>query len=100
MMYRQGDVFIERVGGLPVGASASTEKRIILAYGEVTGHCHEADVETCRSFVDEGGVMYLEVESDTEVTHQEHNTLTLPPGVYRITHQREYSPEEIRRVAD
>ena len=100
MIYRQGDVLIEQIETLPAGLKKSKEKRIILAYGEVTGHCHEADVESCKSFVDAEGGLYLEVEVDTEVKHQEHDTITLPAGVYRIVHQREYSPEEIRRVAD
>jgi hypothetical protein len=100
MIYRQGDVLIEQIKNLPKNVKQSTEKRIILAYGEVTGHCHEADIETCTAYVNEGGELFLDVETETEVTHQEHNTLTLPPGVYRITHQREYSPEEIKRVRD
>ena len=35
-----------------------------------------------------------------QVVHDEHATIALPPGKYRITRQREYSPEAIRNVAD
>jgi len=40
------------------------------------------------------------------LTHDEHATQAIPAGFYRgggakgTVHQREYSPEEIRRVAD
>lgn len=100
MLYRQGDVLIEQIQELPGGLTKSKEEKIVLAYGEVTGHCHEADIETCVAFVDESGTLFLSVGVETEVTHQEHDTITLPRGIYQITHQREYSPEEIRRVAD
>ena len=32
--------------------------------------------------------------------HEEHGPITLPPGNYQVTIQREYSPEEIRNVVD
>ena len=35
-----------------------------------------------------------------KVTHEEHATLSPPPGIWKITRQREYSPEAIRRVLD
>ena len=40
-MFRQGDVLIRRIQRIPQGAKRQvTEGRIVLAYGEVTGHCH------------------------------------------------------------
>lgn len=38
--------------------------------------------------------------SGATFVHQEHGPITLPPGNYRVQIQREYSPEEIRNVAD
>jgi hypothetical protein len=38
--------------------------------------------------------------SAPQLQHAEHATQTIEPGVYRVVRQREYSPEEIRRVAD
>jgi hypothetical protein len=72
-----------------------------LAEGEVTGHAHTAtaqDAEVLGSGVDRA----LDAPSGTSVTHQEHETITLPPGQYDITRQREIAPdtEEARRVAD
>ena len=54
----------------------------------------ERTVETERMFL-----RVLE-EAGVEVTHEEHATLTIPPGDYEVKRQREYTPEEIRRVAD
>jgi len=46
--------------------------------------------------------MWLSITTDESValTHQEHATIMVPPGVYERRIQREYSPEAIRNVAD
>jgi hypothetical protein len=102
MHYRQGDVLIERIRMLPeeVKAGKPENGKIILALGEVTGHAHVVPAELAKSFVDENGGLFIEVEEEAEVLHEEHATLRLPAGIYRITHQREYTPEAIRNVAD
>ncbi len=99
---RQGDVFIEKIGSLPKGVQKFPRKngRIILAEGEVTGHAHAIADESVVSFIDAEGSLFLQVETETEVIHEEHATITLPPGIYKVVHQREYSPQEIRRVQD
>ncbi|MGH9523996.1 MAG: hypothetical protein ACRD3E_15850 [Terriglobales bacterium] len=43
----------------------------------------------------------MRVGSDgVRIVHEEHAPIVLPPGDYEIVRQREYSPEEIRNVAD
>jgi hypothetical protein len=100
--YRQGDVFIERVKALPKGLAqrARDKGRIVLAYGEVTGHAHALDESLAELFEDKAGVLYLRLGETGHVRHEEHGAITLEPGMYRVTHQREYSPEDNRRVAD
>jgi len=100
--FRQGDVLIERIEALPENLKdyKRDNGRIILAYGEVTGHAHAIDEETAKSFVNEAGELFIEVDEPAEIVHEEHAAIPLPTGVYRITHQREYTPEEIHRVAD
>ena len=45
--------------------------------------------------------MFLEVTGETaEVVHEEHATIKLPQGTYRVWRQREYSPTEIRIIRD
>jgi hypothetical protein len=101
---RQGDVFIERIARVPKGAApmARDAGRIILAYGEVTGHAHaiiDDGVELLS--VGDRADRWLRVgAAGATVTHDEHAAIALGPGLYRIRIQREYSPEAIRNVLD
>jgi len=112
--YRQGDVLIERVAEIP-GAAKKREqsRRIILAEGEATGHCHvmetidpadwwkQDEIPAATELPDElDDGLYLSLTANATVTHEEHAPIELPPGKYRVTHQREYSPRANRRVAD
>lgn len=107
MIYRQGDILIVGVEAVPAGAQPldSTRGRLVLAEGEVTGHAHAivatAEEATLYSVADEID-RWLRVRSHQGVAlrHQEHATIRLAPGNYRIVRQREYAPGEIRRVAD
>jgi len=101
--YRQGDVLIERIAQLPAEAlEQKTGERIILARGEATGHHHSlAANESTALYAGPNNEMFLLVrEGEALLEHQEHATITLPPGTYRVRRQREYSPEAIRNVAD
>lgn len=113
---RQGDVMLRRVSKLPKGAVKvdTTEvrsvggsgpiKAVVLAHGEVTGHAHALDARECAEFTkaDAAGVVtrFLQVFETAKVKHEEHATHNIPEGFYEIVRQREYSPEEIRNVAD
>ena len=72
-----------------------------LAEGEVTGHAHRCNSDTATVF-GEGAARLLVCPDGTEVTHEEHKTIDIPPGEYDITIQREIDPdtEEARTVAD
>lgn len=110
--YRQGDVLVVRVDSIPTQAEPEklAENRIVLAYGEVTGHAHAIAPSEATSFVVKEPVRiqdwqcerFLRVlEGDVaRLKHEEHATIDLPAGDYAVIQQREYSPEEIRRVAD
>lgn len=104
-MFRQGDVLL-----IPVPKKALTKDfrpierdqgRIVLAYGEVTGHAH-AILEKDVVLFDNGmGVRILAVENEAALVHEEHGRIALAPGQhYEVRRQREYHPEEIRTVAD
>lgn len=98
--YRQGDVLIERVDAMPEGATSRKREngRVILAHGEVTGHAHA--VTGPAELFDADRQTFLRVGENAAVVHEEHATIALPPGDYRIKRQCEYTPAEIRRVAD
>lgn len=100
-MVRQGDVMLVRVAdrgqhGQPVKREAG---RLVLAHGEVTGHAHAVATQGAEMFWSEDQV-FLRLIERGELTHEEHDTITLDRGLYRVVRQREYSPEATRNVAD
>lgn len=123
---RQGDVQIQQVKNLPSGCTEIKPEgnRIVLAYGEVTGHAHaiydhivhsesrlgaadeiaEAAIARAQSkarlLVEPNGDRYLEVIETVTLRHEEHTQHTIPPGIYHLPRQMEYTPAELRRVAD
>jgi len=95
--YRQGDVFLMEVNTLPSSATpeAASEK-IVLAYGEVTGHSHSVRMEDAKLYRHNED-SYLVVENQANLIHEEHDTIALPAGIYKVVRQREYNP---RSTAD
>lgn len=100
---RQGDVLVTGLSKKSIPAKAVRKQgRIILAYGEVTGHHHEVEVaepETVGLYEHEG-LTYLRVKAPSELTHQEHAPCTILPGEYEVTIQREYYDGLVRQVVD
>lgn len=121
LQQRQGDVLVEPVATLPPDAKPAERDalgRVVLALGEASGHAHaircaevvafrmpssELDATANRALVDyilvggSGAKLAHEYDSGAKA---EHDTLDLAPGAYRVVQQREYSPEELRSVAD
>lgn len=113
--YRQGDVLIEQIAEIPSTARKQRRaKKVILAHGEITGHHHQLQVAdpadwwkgeqeiapTLEKPKTLAGELFLGLPQGGVVTHPEHGQIILPPGNFRVIRQREYSPEEIRNVAD
>lgn len=99
-IYRQGDVLIRRIGSLPK-QKARPRLTGILAYGEVTGHAHKVEDLTHAEVLEVGSGLYLRVgQEGVRIVHEEHAPISLPPGDYEVEIQREYTPAEIRNVAD
>ncbi len=119
---RQGDVLAIPVKALPAGCTEvpNDHGRIVLAYGEVTGHAHaiadhrarqiqlgaaaeiaEAAIARARLLVAPNGERFLEVKETVTLRHEEHTQHSIPPGVYHLPRQVEYvAPELVRQVAD
>ena len=115
---RQGDVILVPVKSLPKNLSAVPLHggRIVLAFGEVTGHAHaiadhgiseeaaaevaEAAIARARLWRAEDGSRYLEVREPVSLVHEEHTAHTVPPGIYELPVQMEYNAATMRRVAD
>jgi hypothetical protein len=100
-VYRQGDVLIIQVEALPPDLKKvkPDKGRNILAYGEVTGHAHAIDIKEAKFLETEEGVRYLQVLEKAYLKHEEHHTIELPAGDYRIIQQVEYQ-KEFRPVVD
>jgi hypothetical protein len=105
-IYRQGDVLVVETNTIPAGVEPVERDsgRLVLAYGEVTGHAHVVVGEAelfAPADVAELEERFLRVEQEgAQLVHDEHSTIDLPPGDYVVKRQREYSPQEIRTVAD
>lgn len=102
MHIRQGDVLVSAIPALPAGLTAKRPDagRLVLAYGEVTGHAHAIDATLGELFEDHDGALYLRLDAPAQLRHEEHAAIALQPGTYRVGYQREYAPEAIRRVVD
>jgi hypothetical protein len=98
-MWRHGDVLIATVEAVPVNARRRSD--VILAYGEITGHSHQIEFPATAELWELNGQLYLKVVADSaRVIHEEHQSITLPRGIYCVWKQREYTPEQIRPVYD
>ncbi len=97
---QQGDVLLRGITAIPQRATRK-DGRAIVAYGEVTGHCHEVIGEGVEVF-EVDGTLYVSAPSGGTIQHEEHRSIPLPPGSYEIGIVREYDhfAEEARRVAD
>lgn len=111
--YRQGDIMLVEVVKPDLKKLTKRKEAVVVGYGEATGHKHEimkdASFYTSSEKVSLGqfaitGIaeepIYIEIVTEAELVHPEHDTIVLPPGWYEAIRQREYSPEEISRVAD
>jgi len=101
-VYRQGDVLLVPVNTAPkkVKKVERDNDRVILAYGEVTGHAHAILDKSVSLNETPTKKRFLDAPDGATLTHEEHGTVILPSGVYEVKRQQEYSPEEIRDVAD
>lgn len=103
---RQGDVALVRVRSIPKEAleQPATGKKLILAYGEATGHHHRFEFmdtsHNVKLHATAGGVRYLNVSAHADLLHEEHATARVPAGKYLLPSQVEYTPAELRRVVD
>lgn len=101
-LYAQGDIILERVedvepnGLLPGDADGA----VVLARGELTGHRHAFRGEGVTLFRDEAlarGVPrdlyigHIRISGPSAgLRHEEHATITLPAGTYRVRRQQEW----------
>ena len=93
---RQGDVLLipsQQVEGQKLS-------HLILAKGESTGHSHcisKGKAELCEK----DGVLYLQILSEMALlSHEEHQAIWIPQGIWMVKTQREYEPTGWKYVTD
>ncbi len=91
LQIRQGDLLFVKIERIPERVKKTDH--LILAEGETTGHMHQILTDTAELYED-GNVAFLKVLSESEVVHEEHVTIILPKGFFKIIRQREYTPPE------
>lgn len=96
-MYRQGDVLI--VESKREMRNMKVQRDNVLVYGEATGHAHRVEGDGAVVMEGSGGKV-IDASKAFRVVHEEHDTIEIPEGFYRIIRQREYDEEQIRYVAD
>jgi hypothetical protein len=106
-MFRQGDVLLvpipdSRLPEAVVPVPCDARGALVLALGEATGHAHavragDADLLADTAELDR---RFLRIVSDAVLTHEEHDPIPLPPGLYQVVRQREYERGEFRIVDD
>lgn len=99
---RQGDVLLISADAIPKGAKKQKPEggRVVLAHGEVTGHAHAIYTPAIAALYGEGLDRFLKVQERATLSHEEHTAAIMEPGIYRVIIQTEYTPEELRNVAD
>ena len=100
----QGDLNIFLCDNIPENLQKQEKTgEFVLAHSEA-GHNHIVSSEHCDFYEENEFSAYLHVKEESNVVHlcsfDTHETVVLPPGNYRLTRQREYTPEGFRRAAD
>ncbi|HEC64563.1 hypothetical protein LCGC14_1307000 [marine sediment metagenome] len=114
---RQGDILFELVESKDHAFLQLNEDGIV-AYGEISGHKHiiHGDGQLYvrpaqqRGYNEEDNrIGYIIANEDINIVHDEHATMPLGKGIYKVSQQREfvhtkelkrYQPPEVKRVQD
>jgi hypothetical protein len=113
--YAQGDIILELVDDATIDPTKAVpsdpDGSVVLARGETHGHRHRFTGDSgVVMFRDDGlardiksglyGGHVVVPEGGAALVHEEHDSITLPKGTYRMRHQREMDADMERRVLD
>ena len=102
--YRQGDVLLCAVDGIPAAARPVPRDgdRVVLARGELSGHAHAFAADAAQLFQDnKTRRAFLRIGKEgARLCHEEHGAILVPEGHYELRRQREYAPRMPRLVGD
>ena len=96
-MIRQGDVLLVAVEAIPddaVEQPRDESRRVVLAHGEGTGHAHALHGPGVTMLYAANQEVFLRVLEPSNLVHEEHDRIAIPPGLYRVVRQREWADED------
>lgn len=103
--FRQGDILFESVSkGLDNNNVEKLQTKTV-ALGEITGHHHsfgKKDQVFLYKEIDKDVPTHISLQAPSTLTHQEHLSIQLPKGEYKIIRERSYNPflKRIQRSMD
>lgn len=105
MQVRQGDVLTTKTKTIDKRFTERKpeNERVILAYGEATGHHHSFPSSGAKlfRFDDTQLTSYLAIEGvPSALTHQEHGPIEHMPAKYRVRQQCQWTLERVIPVVD
>ena len=90
---RHGDLLLKSDEGIVIPKGSKSLKTDVLAEGEATGHTHRlvGQAQILEHQAADGTVeKFVDAKQDSQLVHQEHNTIDIPKGVYRVVQEREF----------
>ena len=92
-IFRQGDLLISRVEEIPTNAVAKSTN--VIATGEKKFHQHQL-IGSHKIFeTPDSGTIYFEAKEEVSLDHPEHNKISIPKGLYTVTHERSHNPFDL-----
>jgi hypothetical protein len=102
LQHRQGDLLFEKIDRIP--KKAVKRNTDIILEGEATGHAHRlVNGELFRGpglRWERDFDVFINAGSRTEIVHEEHGTIGLEPGKWKVTRQREHAMNGSRNILD
>lgn len=105
MNYRHGDIGFHE-SNKSVGEIVKHGGSFVVGLGETTGHRHILSVENPSDLIirkDTEGNYYFELSAEGTLTHEEHKTIKMPPGIYKKFQEEEvdwFAEGVTRKVID
>jgi hypothetical protein len=100
----QGDIFYAKVEDAPKKLKFKKVNKFTVAVGEAVGARHRVEVieKSTMEIAEAGnGLFYLKIDGEAMLRHPEHKPdVKLTTGMYFVSRQIEFSPQETRLVKD
>lgn len=105
IVLRHGDLLLRSDEDIVIPKGSKSLKTDVLAEGEATGHTHRlrGNAQILEFKTEDGTVeKFVDAKQEAELVHEEHNTIQIPKGVYKVIQEREFDviDEMAREVYD